>query len=138
MRVKNLSFSLLFSCLFLPLTVQAFFSPSVNRAMDEAKICNKVTSNHGYIECMNKNNQALKRSIDNTTTTKTADYSPSKQKRVKQYVKKQNQSITKNCLNEKSKLGNGITSDRRHIYCVYENLLELQINLERNIELYAK
>ena len=138
MKANNFSFLIALSFLLLPFSAYGFFSPSVNRAMDKTKECNKTQSNHAYFECMSRNNYQLKLSINKTVEQSTKDYPKYKKNKIKSYVKNKKLNITKTCMNEQSKLGGSMNSDRRHIYCAYEHLLELQINLERNIDFYAK
>jgi len=118
--------------------VNAFFSPEINRAMDRAKACEKIIQNYVYAECMTYNNKELKDAINNTSKRKMAIFSPSKQKKIKTNLDKTTKSATKRCLNEQAKFGDSMNGERRHTYCLYENLLELLINVERNIDIYAR
>jgi len=116
----------------------ASLSAEVNRAMDEANTCQQVGQNHIYSQCMNNNNQRLRDTIMLKTKTQSASFGPSKQKRIKQNVDKKIKQSIKQCLDENAKFGDSMSGNRRHPYCLYENMLELLINVERNIEIYAR
>jgi len=118
--------------------VNAFFSPEISRAMDQAKNCDRIIQNHVYAECMTNNNKELKDAIAKTSKQKMASYVASKQKKIITNLDKKAKSAAKQCMNEQAKFGDSMNGERRHTYCLYENLLELLINVERNIDIYAR
>ena len=124
--------------LFLAPASQAYLSEDVTQAMDEANICNQVSQNYIYTECMQRNNNQIRKAILKKSQQRTKRFRASKKQVIVQNINKKMKSNLKQCLNEKTMFGDSMTGERRHAYCIYENILELLINVERNLEIYAR
>lgn len=132
-----LTFSLFFICVMLPLSSQAFLSPQVNQAMDNANICRQSQQNFVYDECMRQNNQQIKKNIQNNHKQQSINFSTSQQLKLKQNINKKLESNQRLCEEEKKRFEGSMAGERRYYYCIYENLLETLINVDRNIEIYT-
>ncbi len=125
-------------CLILSLPSHAFLSNEANRAMDEANACGQAQQNHIYSECMGKNNENMKKAILNKSLQHSQNFSANKKQKLLQNIHSKIESNKQLCANEKTRFGDSMTGDRRYAYCLYENMLELLINVDRNIETYAR
>lgn len=133
-----LTFCLFFFALMLSPISQAYLSQEVNQAMDKANTCNQAQQIEIYSECMQLNNERIKKSILSKSENQIQSFSRSKKQKVIQNINNKIQSNTKLCKNEKKRYGDSMTGQRRYPYCLYENMLELLINVERNIDIYSR
>jgi len=117
---------------------QANFSEDVMYAMDGSNNCNKADQNHVYSECMLLNNQRLKDAILRISQQQLKKYDAKKKQSITENINRKIKSINRNCLNEQAMFGDSMNGERRHPYCIYENSLELLINIEQRIDIYAK
>ena len=138
MQTRLIKFTLFTLLILSTFEANAFFSPEVSQAMNQAKICDKIIQNHVYTECMVNNNKELENAIIKASEQKMASYSSTKKKKIKANLDKKTKSAAKQCMNEQVKFGDSMNGERRHTYCLYENLIELLINVERNIDIYAR
>jgi hypothetical protein len=124
-------------CLLLSTPSRAFLSDDVYRAMDEANACGQAHQNYIYSECMQINYEKLKKNILNKSQQQLQNYGTSKKQKLLQNINNKIKSNHKLCTNEKARLDDSMNGERRYPYCLYENMLEVLINVERNIEIYA-
>ena len=106
--------------------------------MDAAKDCNQASQNHIYLECMLINNQQLTKAILKISEQKVQKFPMKKQKATKENINRKLKSIDSNCLNEQTMFGDSMNGERRHPYCLYENKLELLINIQQRIDIFAQ
>lgn len=82
---------------------------------------------------MQQNNEFIRRSIISSSEVKLEKLSANKKDRVKANISKRINSNIKQCLNERGRFKDSTQGDKRHQYCIYENMLELLINIDRDI-----
>ena len=133
-----LPFYLLFIGLILSPSSHAFLSYDVNQAMDNANACSQARQIHIYSECMRENNEQIKKKLLSESQQQIRNFGSSKKKKVQQNIDNRIKSNTKLCKDEKTRFGDSMTGERRYPLCLYENMLELLINVERNIEIYSR
>lgn len=126
-----------FIALMLSPTSQAYLSYEVNQAMDKANTCKQAQQSHIYSECMRLNNEWLKKTVFSKSEYRMQSFASSKKQKVLKNINIKIQSNTQHCKDEKTRYGDSMTGERRFPYCQYENMLELLINVERNIDIYS-
>jgi len=131
-----ITFSLFLSAISTP--CHANFSQEVVRAMDAAKDCNQASQNHIYLECMLINNQRLTKAILKISEQKIQKLPMKKQKAINDNINRKLKSIDRQCLNEQAMFGDSMNGERRHPYCLYENKLELLINVQQRSGIFAQ
>jgi len=117
---------------------QANLSEEVVQSMQRANDCNLTNQNYVYTECMLINNQKITKSILRISQQKIKDYSANKKQTTIKNIDAKIIWINRHCLNEQTKFGDSMNGERRHPYCVYENRLELLINVQQRIHIYAQ
>lgn len=115
---------------------QAALPDSVNRAMSQANLCKQSQQGPVYISCMQDNNSQIRKDLISLRDKKAASFGYSKKQKIKQNVDAQINKKLKQCLNEKSRYQDLNQANKRHQYCIYENMVEILITLDRNIKLY--
>ena len=133
-----LTLCLSFTLLMLSTTNHAFLSHEVSQAMDNANACNQAQQSYVYSQCMQENNEQIKKNLLSKSQQQIQNFSSSKKRKVQQNIENKVKSNTKHCKIEKEKYGDSMTGERRYPYCLYENMLELLINVERNIDIYSR
>lgn len=113
-------------------------SGEVMRAMDEANSCKKATQSKVIIYCMQQNNEFLQKSIVSSAELAIKKLPYSKQRSTRENITQKVKSNLKQCMNEASRIKNRGTAEQRHEYCVYENMLELLININNNLQIYSQ
>jgi len=134
----SISISVLILAIGWTLPAKAFMTPQIRSAMGEASLCQKIRSSGIYAECMSINNDKIAKAIKTESQLKTQNFSKAKKKRTLIKINKAVKANLKHCLDEQSLSGNSIDGQRRHSYCVYENMLERLINVSNHIENYSR
>jgi Flp pilus assembly protein TadG len=116
----------------------AYLSSDVTKAMDQANLCRQATQELVFVECMRRNNTFIQQAIKRKSQSATAKFSSRTQKKVSAGIEKSIQSKVKTCMQEQTRFSNQSAGNRRHEYCLYENMLEVLINIDRNIERFAE
>ncbi len=106
--------------------------------MDEANACGQAHQNDIYSECMQINYEKLKKNILNKIQQQTQNNDSGKKQEQLKNIENKIKLNQKRCANEKSRSGDNMNGERRYAYCLYENMLEVLINVERNIQIYAR
>lgn len=138
--LSSLAIHLPLACLFSLFLVKpshAFLSAEVMQAMDKANYCNINRQNDLYSECMKSNYEQIKKVVFEKVQQQTKNHKTNKKRVIMQNIDKKIKLNSKICLNENNLYGDSMNGERRHPYCLYENMLEILINVERNIEFYA-
>jgi len=112
-------------------------SDEVIRAMDEANQCKRSTQSLVFIECMQLNNEFIRKSIISKSRQSTDQLPLSKREKINNNISKKIKSNIRRCMNEKVRISDSAQSDRRHEYCLYENMLEILINIDRDVQIYV-
>ena len=115
----------------------AYLSDEVNKAMDQANFCQKANQELVFIECMRRNNEFIRTTIKHKSKEATSRLSSKKKKKINQGIEHTIKSKIEICMNEQSQFSSHSGSDRRQEYCLYENMLEVLINIDRNIETFG-
>ncbi len=115
----------------------AFTSDHVSKAMAQANFCQKATQELVFIECMRRNNEYIRTTIKQKSKNATSRFSSVKKKKINQGIEHSIKSKIEICMNEQSRLSSHSGSNRRQEYCLYENMLEVLINIDRNIEIFG-
>ncbi|MEP1742835.1 MAG: hypothetical protein ABJI60_19060 [Kangiellaceae bacterium] len=134
---KQFTYILSFVAILLSTSSAAFISDEVSKAMDQANFCQKATQELVFIECMRRNNEFIRTTIKQKSKTATNGLSSHKKKKINQGIEHSIKSKIEICMNEQSRLSSHSGSDRRQEYCLYENMLEVLINIDRNIEIFG-
>jgi len=132
-----LTFCLFFIAALLSPVSQAYLSHEVSQAMDNTNACRQAQQNHIYTECMRLSNESLKKTLFSKSEQQMQSFVNSKKQKVMKNIKNRIQLNTKRCNDEKAQFGDSMTGERRYPYCLYENMLEILINVERNIDIYS-
>jgi len=120
------------------LPVQAFMTPEISRAMDEATICKEIRSESTFIECMTLLNNKIAKAIKAQSQIQTQNFSKVKKKRTLKKIELALKANLKRCSDELALNQNPATGQRRFSYCRYENMLEILINVSHRIEMYSR
>jgi chromatin segregation and condensation protein Rec8/ScpA/Scc1 (kleisin family) len=109
--------------------------------MIQAQDCRNIQQSEIYTDCMQQVNNKLKKSIAMSKQTKLQKYRSKKASNLSKNIDQQIKNNLKKCMNEQTQLSstdnmNNI-NEKRHLYCIYENMLELLINIEGNIRVYS-
>ncbi len=129
--------ALLFGGMF-SLSCAAFMSADVIKAMDQANFCKRANQTLVFVECMRRNNEFIRASIKKNTQTAIAKFNPYKRKKLEQGVTQSIHEKIDTCMKEQTRFSGNSGNDRRQEYCLYENMLEVLINIDKNIEIYAR
>ncbi len=133
-----LTLCLFFIALIVSTPSRAFLSNEVNQAMDNANLCGQAQQSHIYSECMRLNNERLKKTLLSKSEHQMRNFANVKKQKILKNIHHKIQSNTKLCKDEKTRFGDSMNGERRYPYCLYENMLELLINVEKNIDLYSR
>lgn len=91
-----------------------------------------------YTECMQDNNERIKQTALSKSQQQIQNYPTSKRQTIIKNINAKIKTNSKHCSYERDKFVDNIAGTRRYQYCLYENMLELLINVERNIEIYTR
>ena len=125
------------SSIFFSTPSLAFMSDEVIRAMDEANLCKRSSQGLVFIECMQLNNEFIRKSIISKSRQSTDKLPLSKREKINHNISKKIKSNIRRCMNEKVRINDSDQSDQRHEYCLYENMLEILINIDRDVQIYV-
>jgi len=138
--VGNMTYPLvlIFSMLFLvvsPLS-RAALSSEVVDAMDEVNACQTITLRQTYANCMRDTNGRIRAAIQRKSSQILSKYPSSKRQKILDKIESNIKSSKLKCEREQPHFGDSPTGQRRLPYCIYENMLETLINVERNIKIF--
>lgn len=105
--------------------------------MKRANNCKQAGQNQAYSECMQANSKQIRKIIQQESSRQMATLSNGKKQTIRKNINKKIKSFTEQCLIENGQFNGSMSGERRHPYCIYENMLELLINVQRNIDIYA-
>ncbi len=117
-------------------TAQAALPDSVNRAMSQASLCKQSQQGPVYTSCMQDNSAQIRKDLISLRDKKLQPFGYSKKQKIKQNVDAEINKKLKLCLNEKARYQDLNQANKRHQYCIYENMVEILLTLDRNIKLY--
>ncbi len=121
---------------------QAELSDNVNNTMIKAQDCRSINKDKIYINCMLEVNTSIKKLIKMSKNKQLGRFTGKKANEISHYIERKSQKILQRCLSAQAKRTSAenrkTAGERRHLYCIYENMLELLINIEGNIELYSQ
>jgi len=113
-------------------------SDDVVKAMDQANACRTMSALESYQDCFQETAANLMLAIKSSSSISLHRFPLSKRRTINENIQKKIKSNNKHCEQEQPYYGDSPTGQRRLPYCVYENMLEILINVERNISIYSK
>ncbi len=113
-------------------------SDDVVKAMDQANACRTMNILNRYERCFQETNERLESAIKSSSLISMHRFSVSKKRKIMDNIQTRIASNNKKCRGEGKFYGDSHTGQRRLPYCIYENMLEILITVERNISLYSK
>jgi len=113
-------------------------SDDVVKAMDQANACRTMSMLENYQQCFHETSAKLKVAIKSSSSISLHRYPLSKRRKISENIQTKIELNNKNCEKEQPFYGDSPTGTRRLSYCIYENMLEILINVERNINIYSK
>ena len=120
-----------------PLSIAAL-SMDVVDAMDEVNACQTIRLRHTYEQCMQQTNGKISAAIQRKSSQVLSKYPSSKKQKILDNIQSKINSNKLKCESEQPHFGDSPTGQRRLPYCIYENMLETLINVERNIKSFLK
>lgn len=120
---------------------QAELPESIIRVMFQAQECQSIVQNDVYFSCMLEVNNRIKKSIQISKQRQLKGLNTKNGDRLSKNIKQKIQHNLKTCQFEQSRLiaikSKKDDSEKRQAYCLYENMLELLINIERGMPIYS-
>ena len=138
LRSHFLSSLILAGLLFNSPNIMAELSMEVVSAMDKAQDCRKIRMMLTYQQCMQQTNGELRAAIEAKSSQKLASYHSAKKLKIMDKINAKIESNQLMCEREQPHFGDSPTGQRRLPYCIYENMLETLINIDRNINTYLR
>lgn len=116
----------------------AAISSDVYQAMEQNSLCQETLQDYTYIQCMEIGNQKLKKMLTAKISSKSKKLSITNQQLVKVNINKKIKSGGDYCRFEQKQQANHLNNQRRYPQCVYETLLGILINIDRDISVYTQ
>jgi len=114
----------------------AALSSDVVNAMDGVNACQTITLRQTYEHCMQDTNGRIRAAIQSKSSQILSKYPSSKRQKIFDKIESSIESNKIKCEREQPYFGDSPTGQRRLPYCIYENMLEILINVERNIKVF--
>ncbi len=103
--------------------------------MDAANECKTILDPTTHVQCMLKNNANIKRKTQFEVNRQLEKLVLSQKKKYQAKLKEKFEIHQKSCWKEKNSVVEGPYSEKRQVYCLYENGLELLITIQKNVDL---
>ncbi len=114
----------------------AALSSNVFNAMDEVNACQTIALRQTYEDCMRDTNGKIRAAIQRKSSQILSKYPSSKKQKIVAKIESNIEKSKLKCEREQPLYGDSPTGQRRLPYCIYENMLETLINVERNIKIF--
>ncbi len=134
---KRSLMTIAFALSIFSLSAHAYFSTAVSQAMSQVKHCYRSQFEAQYSDCVLAINDQLKAVIFSTSVKKSQSLSPKKQKLIQKKIRQKIKSNANQCFISQSNQEQFSGNNRSQMRCLYENMLELLINVERNIQIFT-